>query len=166
MIFVPTTAPKSFIVQSAAMAISPALYDNERNATAKFIGFGYIMFLLGIAINYFIIFPLTLRFLGTYQVDTEVRNLISLESYISTLLILSLLMGCMFEMPALSWLLAKIGILKAEFMRRYRRHAFVAILVIAAVITPTADIFTLSVVAIPLYLLYEFSIFIVKVTRN
>ena len=126
----------------------------------RLVGGGYVMFMLGVALNYFVIFPLTFRFLGTYQVSTDVPNLISLESYMSTLLMLSLVMGVMFEMPVVAWLLARMGFVSAGFMRRYRRHAVVAILVVAAIITPTADAFTLSVVALPIYLLYELGIII------
>lgn len=93
------------------------------------------------------------------------QDYISLTSYISTLLVLCLLMGIMFEIPIVCWLLARFGILKVDFMKRYRRHAIVAICIVAAIITPTADAFTLGVVALPIYLLYEFSIGIVKRTN-
>ncbi len=155
-----------YIVYVCFKFIAPALYANERRTAVKLVGGGYIMFLLGVALNYFLVFPLTFRFLGTYQVSGEVQNLISLDSYMSTLLLLSFMMGIMFEIPVLSWLLARIGLLKADFMRKYRRHAIVAILIVSAVITPTADIFTLSVVSLPIYLLYEASIFIVQRTRG
>lgn len=140
--------------------VSPALYRSERRVAVRLVGGGYVMFMMGVALNYFLIFPLTFRFLGTYQVSADVPNLISLDSYMSTLLMLSLAMGLMFELPVLSWLLARMGFVSAGFMRRYRRHAVVAILVVAAVITPTADVFTLSVVSLPIYLLYEFGIVI------
>lgn len=140
--------------------VSPALYRSERRVAVRLVGGGYVMFMMGVALNYFLIFPLTFRFLGTYQVSADVPNLISLDSYMSTLLMLSLAMGLMFELPVLSWLLARMGFVSAGFMRRYRRHAVVAILVVAAVITPTADVFTLSVVSLPIYLLYELGIVI------
>ena len=120
-----------------------------------------MMFMIGVALNYFVIFPLTFRFLGTYQVSSEVTNMISLTSYISMLLTMSLIMGVVFELPVVSWLLAKMGVLKAAPMKKYRRHAVVTILIIAAIITPTGDIFTLSIVALPIYLLYELSIMVV-----
>lgn len=142
--------------------VSPALYANERRTSLRLVSAGYLMFLLGVALNYFLIFPLTFRFLGTYQVATEIPNMITLESYMSTLLMLSLMMGVMFELPILSWLLSAFGLLNANFMRQYRKHAIVVILIIAAVITPTSDVFTLSIVSIPIYLLYEVSIGIVK----
>ena len=140
--------------------VSPALYRSERRVAVRLVGGGYVMFLLGVALNYFLIFPLTFRFLGTYQVSADVPNLISLESYMSTLLMLSLVLGVMFEMPVVAWLLARMGFVTAAFMRRYRRHAIVAILIAAAVVTPTADAFTLSLVSLPIYLLYELGILI------
>lgn len=125
-----------------------------------------MMFIGGILLSYYLIFPLTFRFLGTYQVSATVQNMITLQSYISTLLILSLTMGIVFEMPVLSWLLARLGFLSADFMRHYRKHAIVVILIVAAIITPTSDIFTLSLVALPIWLLYEVSILFVQATSR
>ena len=142
--------------------VSPALYANERKYVVRVVGYGYIMFMVGVLISYFLIFPLTFRFLGTYQVSDQVENMISLQSYISTLLMMSLAMGIVFEIPILSWLFAKLGFISADFMRRYRRHAVVIILVVAAIITPTSDVFTLLLVSLPMWLLYEVSILIVK----
>ena len=146
--------------------VSPALYASERQLSMRLVVAGYFMFMIGAALSYFLIFPLTFRFLGTYQVSTDVPNLITLESYMGTLLMLSLMMGAMFELPVLSWLLSAAGILNADFMRRYRRHAIVAILTASAVITPTADVFTLMIVSLPIYLLYEASIVIVARTAK
>ena len=120
------------------------------------------MFALGVAVSYFLIFPLTFRFLGTYQVSGEVENMIVLQSYISTLVLMCLTMGIVFEIPILSWLFAKLGFLTADFMRRYRKHAIVIILIVAAVITPTSDVFTLSLVTLPMWVLYEASILVVN----
>ena len=142
--------------------IAPALYDNERRFAVRAVVSGYLMFIVGVLLNYFLIFPLTVRFLGSYQVSGEVANLISLESYISTLLMLSFMIGVVFELPVLCWLLAKMGVLKSAFMKQYRRHAIVVIVALAAIITPTADAFTLSLVAVPIYLLFEVSVLIVK----
>ncbi len=150
--------------------MSPALYADERKYVVRVVGGGYAMFLLGVAVSYFLIFPLTFRFLGTYQVSGEVENMISLQSYISTLMTMSLAMGLamglVFEIPILSWLFAKLGFLSAGFMRRYRKHAVVVILVVAAIITPTSDVFTLSLVALPMWLLYEVSIWVVSRTAT
>lgn len=155
-----------YILYQLFRFVSPALYVNERKYVVRVVGGGYAMFMLGVLISYFLIFPLTFRFLGTYQVSGEVENMISLQSYISTLMTMSLAMGLVFEIPILSWLFAKLGFLSADFMRRYRKHAIVVILVVAAIITPTSDVFTLSLVALPMWLLYEVSIGIVKHSIN
>lgn len=141
--------------------VSPALYDNERRYSLQVVGGGYIMFIIGALTSYFIIFPLTFRFLGTYQVSSDVENMITLQSYIDTFIMMTLTMGLLFELPVVCWILAKMGILTPNFMRRYRRHAIVVILVAAAIITPTSDIFTMSLVALPIWLLYEVSILVV-----
>jgi len=151
-----------YILYEVFRFVSPALYPNERAASLPAVLAGYVMFLLGVALTYLLIFPFTFRFLGTYQVQPDVPNLIVLDSYISTLLIMSLMMGVLFELPVLSWLLAKIGLLTSAPMSKYRKHAIVAIMIVAAVITPTGDIFTLSLVTIPIYVLYEAGIWVVK----
>lgn len=142
--------------------IAPALYDNERRYSVRITISAYAMFIVGLLVNYLLIFPLTVRFLGTYQVSNDIDNMLTISSYIDTMLMMSLVFGIVFEIPVLSWLLAKFGLLRSEWMSRYRRHAFVAILIVAAVITPTADMLTLLIVSLPIWLLYEFSIVIVK----
>ena len=133
-----------YIIFELYRFISPGLYENERRYTTPLVIASYFMFMMGILFCYFILFPITFRFLANYQVDTSIQNLISLESYIDTLVFLSLAMGIIFEIPILSWLLGRLGILHRQQMQQYRRHAIVAICVLAAVITPTADAFTLS----------------------
>ncbi len=155
-----------YILYGLFSFVSPALYTNERKYTIRIVFGGYVMFLLGVAVSYFVIFPLTFRFLGTYQFSSDVQNFINLESYIDTMLMLNLMMGIVFELPIVSWLLAKLGLISDHFMISYRRHAIVVILIIAAIITPTSDIFTLTVVSLPIYLLYEASILIVKRTTR
>lgn len=144
--------------------ISPALYDNERRYSVRITVSAYIMFMVGIVVDYFVIFPLTVRFLGTYQVSADVSNMLTINSYVDTLAMMSLVFGIVFEMPVVSWLMARAGLLRAEWMNRYRRHAVVAILVVAAVITPTSDMFTLLVVSLPIWLLYEASVVVVRMT--
>lgn len=144
--------------------ISPALYDNERRYSVRITVSAYIMFMVGIVVDYFVIFPLTVRFLGTYQVSADVSNMLTISSYVDTLAMMSLVFGMVFEMPVVSWLMARAGLLRAEWMNRYRRHAVVAILVVAAVITPTSDMFTLLVVSLPIWLLYEASVVVVRMT--
>ena len=151
-----------YILYELYRFISPALYQNERRYSTPLVVSSYIMFMLGTLFSYFIVFPITFRFLGNYQVDSAVENLISLESYIDTLVFLSLAMGFVFEIPILSWLLGRLGILRRQQMQQYRRHAFVAILIIAAIITPTSDAFTLAIVGLPMYILYELSILLVR----
>lgn len=155
-----------YILYQLFRFVSPALYVNERKYVDRVVGGGYVMFLSGVLLSYFLIFPLTFRFLGTYQVSGEVENMIALQSYISTLMTMSLAIGLVFEMPILSWLFAKLGFLSADFMRKYRKHAIVGILVVAAIITPTSDVFTLSLVALPMWVLYEISILIVNRTNT
>lgn len=154
-----------YILYQLFRFVSPALYDNERRYVTRMVGGGYAMFSLGVLVSYFLIFPLTFRFLGTYQVSGDVDNLISLDSYISTLVMMCLVMGIVFDIPILSWLFAKLGFLSAEFMRKYRKHSIVMILAVSAIITPTSDVFTLSLVALPMWILYEVSILIVKRIR-
>lgn len=145
--------------------ISPALYQREQRYALKIVGSGYVMFIVGILINYYLIFPLTVRFLGTYQVSNEVQTMLSLQSYMDTMLMMSLVFGIVFEIPVISWLLAIFGLLRAEWMSKYRRHAIVAILILAAIVTPTADVFTLLIVSLPIWMLYEVSIVIVRMTN-
>ena len=146
--------------------VSPALYENERRYSTPLVIASYLMFMLGVLFSYFVVFPITFRFLGNYQVSDDVQNLISLESYIDTLVFLSLAMGITFEIPILSWLLGRLGILHRHQMQQLRRHAIVAILLIAAIITPTSDAFTLAIVSLPMYLLYELSILLVPRKRD
>ena len=155
-----------YILYQLFAFVAPGLYRTERRLALRAVGGGYLLFLAGVALNYFVIFPFTVRFLGGYQVSADVQNTITLGSYIAVLGVMSLLLGIVFELPVLCWLLAKIGVLKADLMRRYRRHAVVVILIVGAVITPTGDPFTLALVSVPIYLLWELSILIVKHTEK
>ncbi len=151
-----------YIIKVLFDFIRPALYDEERKHSVSLVLAAYVMFLIGVAANYLFVFPLTVRFLGTYQVSDEVRNMLTLQSYMDTLIMMSIVFGIVFEIPVISWLLARFGLLKAEYMTQYRRHAIVAILIIAAIITPTGDAFTLMIVSLPIWLLYELSVLVVK----
>lgn len=142
--------------------IAPGLYRNERKAATWVAVSAYLMFILGTLVNYLLIFPLTVRFLGTYQVSTEVMNMLTLQSYIDTLIGMSFVMGVVFELPVVCAILGKMGLIDGRLMAQYRRQAIIAILIVSAIITPTTDAFTLIVVALPIWLLYEVSIFIVK----
>jgi len=151
-----------YILYELFRFVSPGLYQNERRYALWIVGTAYVMFLVGTLVNYFVVFPLTVRFLGTYQVSPDVANMLTLQSYIDTLLGMSLVLGVVFELPVVCGLLGRLGLLTSTMMTQYRRHAIVAILIVAAVITPTTDVFTLFVVALPIYLLYEVSIVIVR----
>lgn len=155
-----------YILYALLRFLAPALGDKQRRYTITFIACGYIMFIVGVLVCYFVIFPLTLRFLATYQVSGEVANMISLKSYISTFAGMSVALGLVFELPVLCWLLAMLGVMKSQLMRDYRRYAIVVILVLAAIITPTSDAFTLALVALPMWLLYEASIRVVAIAER
>lgn len=150
-----------YVVYELFRFVSPGLYDQERRASRWVVTSACTMFFLGTLLNYFLIFPLTVRFLGTYQVSADVDNMLTLQSYIDTLLTMSLVMGVIFELPILCVILGRMGFINSRLMARYRRHAIVAILVVAAIITPTTDVFTLFIVALPIWLLYEVSILLV-----
>ncbi|MDD2645668.1 MAG: twin-arginine translocase subunit TatC [Bacteroides sp.] len=142
--------------------VSPALYPGEKKGVQKAFVIGTFMFFLGVLVGYFMVFPITLRFLHSYQLSSVIENHFHLNSYMDIFMMLVLCMGLAFELPLVTWLLSLLGIVNKSFLRKYRRHAIVVIAILAAVITPTGDPFTLSVVAIPLYLLYELSIFMIK----
>lgn len=142
--------------------ISPALLEKERKYTSGVVLFASLLFITGVLFSYYVIVPMTINFLGNYQVSPLVKNTISMDSYISTVTILTLIMGLVFELPIVIYFLTKIGLIGPAFMRKNRRYAVIIILVVAAIITPSSDIPTLLIVATPLYLLYEASIFVSK----
>ena len=151
-----------YLVYEIWLFISPALYPNEKkNTKGAFLG-GTVMFFIGCAVGYFLVFPMTLRVLATWEISKTIGHQVSLESYMDYFLMMIFMMGIVFELPLLSWLLSQIGILKRSFFRKYRRYAVVALLIAVAVITPSGDPFTLAVVFFPIYGLYELSAFVVK----
>lgn len=151
-----------YMVYQVWMFIAPALYSNEKNAIGKAFLLSSFLFYAGVVISYLIIIPLMLNFFSGYQVSSDVPNMFSLSSYISIFTSMALTFGIVFEFPILTILLSNLGLLHRESMKQYRRHAVCAIVVLAAVITPSGDPFSLAIVAIPLYLLYEFSVLICK----
>ena len=151
-----------FLIYQVWLFVRPALYDREKRAAQTAFGLSSLLFYIGVGVGYVVVFPLTLRFLGTYQVSESVANQISLLSYIGMFLKLNLIMGVVFELPALALLLSRIGIINRQMLRSFRKYAIVAALAISAVITPSGDAFTMIVVALPLYLLYEVSITMCK----
>ena len=151
-----------YIIYTLFCFVAPALYENEKRHASRFVVSGYFMFMLGCLLSYFVIFPFTFRFLGTYQVNGMVDNMINLSSYISTMLSMTVMMGAVFEIPMLCLLFARIGVLSSATMVTYRKHAIVVVLILAAVITPTGDPFTLSLVALPMWGLYELGLRLVR----
>ena len=142
--------------------IKPALFEEEvKHLKPAFFG-GTVMFYIGCAVGYTLVFPFTFRFLVEYNLSPNIVNQINLQSYIDNFTMLILIMGLVFEMPLLAWLLSLLGLITKSFLRNYRRHAIVALLVAAAIITPSGDPFTLMLVFVPLYILYELSILVVK----
>lgn len=155
-----------FLMYQIWVFVRPALYPKElRGVRLAFTG-GTALFYLGCALGYLIIFPIVFRFLSLYNIGNQIVNQINLASYMGIFLSMIFVMGLVFEMPILAWLLGSFGLINKRQMRSWRRYAVVVLLVLAALITPTGDPFTLFVVFAPLYLLYELSIFIVKDVKN
>lgn len=142
--------------------VRPALYPNEKKSVGLIFLSSSILFYLGAIVSYFVIFPFTLRFLGTYQISDTIINQVSIQSYMNTMALLVFFMGIAFELPVVIYLLSKIGIVNKDLLRKARKYAFVIILILAALITPTTDPFTMMIVATPIYLLYEASILACK----
>ncbi|HKM30591.1 MAG: twin-arginine translocase subunit TatC [Bacteroidales bacterium] len=149
-----------FILYQLWLFVKPALYEKERKAAVRAFAWCSFLFFLGVLAGYFFVFPLTINFLGNYRVTDWVENQITLQSYIHMFTWLILIMGIVFEMPVLLRVLSKIGIISKDFLKKHRKHAFVILLILAAVITPSGDAFTLFIVTVPLYLLYEASILV------
>lgn len=146
--------------------VRPALHEKERKAASGFVFYASFLFMVGVLFGYFVITPLSIRFLSGYIVSTAIQNLFSIDSYISSVATLTLATGVVFQMPILVYILSSLGILTPKFMRESRRYAIVIILIIAAIVTPTPDMLTMTVVAIPLLLLYELSISVAGVVQR
>jgi sec-independent protein translocase protein TatC len=142
--------------------IAPALYENEKRTVKGAFAFASVLFYVGVAVGYALVFPLMLNFFSGYQVSPDIPNTFSLTSYISLFTSLVLTFGIVFEFPTVVAVLSSMGMLTKEGLSSYRKHAICVVLVLAAVITPSGDPFSLMVVSAPLYLLYEFSILICR----
>lgn len=140
--------------------VKPALSSTEKKYTRGVVFFTSALFITGVLFGYYVISPMSINFLGTYQVSSLVKNQINLDSYISTITILTLAAGVIFELPMVVYFLSKVGVITPAFMRSYRKHSMVVILIVAALITPSPDVTSQLLVALPLFLLYEISIFI------
>lgn len=154
-----------YILYELFRFILPALYENERKYSVLITCIIYVLFILGVMMSYYVLFPISFRFLGTYSVSERVHSNITLDSYVSTFISLTLIMSIVFQLPVIVFLMGKLGIVNAFLLSQYRKHAFIIIMVIAAIITPP-DLMTLIVVAIPIYLLYEVSIQVLRCTAT
>lgn len=140
--------------------ISPALKSTEKQYATGSVLYATLLFIIGILFGYYVIVPLSVNFLGTYQVSADIKNMIQMDSYISTVTTITLAAGIVFELPIIVYILTKLSLITPAFMRQYRKHALVVILIVAAIITPSPDITSQLLVAFPLYFLYEISIFV------
>lgn len=145
--------------------ISPALKESEKKYVTSIVFFSSLCFLSGIVFAYFVMLPLTLAFAGQFG-TTSIENNFAIDEYFSIIISVMLAAGVIFELPMLSFFLSKIGIITPQFMRKYRRHSIVGILIIAAVLTPGTDPVAQVLLAIPLVLLYEISIFVSKYSQK
>jgi len=151
-----------FVIYQLFLFIKPALYDNERKNAGQVFFFGNILFYLGVAVGYFFLFPLTLRYLAGYQLSKYIEQSVSLDSYMNTFLMVCFFMGLVFELPIVAWFLSQLGILHRDFFNKFRRHAFFSLFVIVAIFSPTGDPLTIMLFFIPIYALWELSAFVVK----
>jgi sec-independent protein translocase protein TatC len=140
--------------------IKPALHEKERKYSKGVVFFSSLLFFAGVLFGYYVIVPLSINFLGSYQVSSDVKNMIAMDSFVSTVTTITFASGIVFELPIVIYFLTQIGLMTPQFMRTYRKHATVIILIVAAIITPSPDVTSQLLVAIPLYLLYELSIFV------
>lgn len=160
-------AASPYILYELFRFVSPALFERERRYSVRVIVTVYVLFMAGVLVSYYVLFPVSFRFLGTYSVSDKVESTITLDSYVSTFVTLTLLMGVVFQLPVISFVLGKMRLVSRRMLAAYRKHAFLAILTVAAIITPGQDVLSLALVSLPLYLLYEVSILIVgRVNRG
>ena len=138
--------------------VKPALTEVERKSASGFVLYATILFLIGALFGYYIVVPLSVNFLANVSLSAEITNQVTIDSYLSTIATLTLGCGVIFLLPILIFILSKLGLMTPQFMRASRRYATVVILIIAAIITPTADVITLLTVSAPMFILYELSI--------
>lgn len=151
-----------FLIYEVWRFIAPALYEKEKKVVRGAFAFASILFYAGVAVGYAVVFPLMLNFFSGYQVSPEISNTFSLTSYISLFTSLVLTFGIVFEFPTVVAVLSSLGVLTRQTLKSFRKHAICAVLILAAIITPSGDPFSLMVVSVPLYLLYEFGIIICR----
>ena len=138
--------------------VKPGLFPRERSMTRGAVFFVSLLFFAGISFGYWILSPLSINFLANYQIDESIQNEIDLLSYIETLMMMVLACGLMFQLPMVVLVLAKAGLVNVSFLKTYRKHAILIIVIISAILTPSPDMFSQIIVALPIYGLYELSI--------
>src|SRR5690606_24413624 len=146
-----------FIFYQLWAFVKPALKDNEKNVMSGLVFYVSLLFILGILFGYFIVTPLTIQFFGSYQISKEIQNIFTIDSYMGMILSTIFYSGLFFLLPVVSFILTKIGLITSDFLRKYRKHALIGVLILAAVITPP-DVITQIIVAIPIAILYEIGI--------
>ena len=151
-----------YLLYEVWLFVKPALTDLERKSASGFVFYATVLFVLGVLFGYFIVVPLAMNFLANYSISDEISNTITISNYLSFVATLALGCGIVFELPVIIFILSKLGIMTPQFMRSTRRYAVVVILLIAAIITPTPDIFTMLTVSFPMFLLYELSIVVAE----
>lgn len=154
-----------FIFYQIWSFIKPGLKQKEKTAVKGIVFYVSILFFTGILFGYFVVAPLCVQFFGTFQLSSKIENIFTISSYMSTILSTIFYTGLMFLLPVVAYLLAKIGIITSDFLKKYRKHSIVVVLILAAIITPP-DLISQVIVAIPLLLLYEISIFVTSRIKN
>ncbi|MBL0107207.1 MAG: twin-arginine translocase subunit TatC [Ignavibacteria bacterium] len=145
--------------------IEPALKPTERKYISSIVFFSTFCFLAGVVFAYFVLLPTALSFFSTFG-SSAIENIIAIDEYFSFIISTMLAAGLVFELPMVSFFLSKIGILKPEFMRKYRKHSIILILLIAGILTPSPDVTSQLLLAVPLFILYEISIVICKISQK
>lgn len=151
-----------YILYELFKFVSPALYENEKKYSVSVAVIIYFLFIVGVLMSYYILFPISFRFLGTYSVSENIHSTITLDSYVETFTTLTFIMGIFFQLPVIMFFLAKLGFISSRLLAKYRKHALIVIMLVAAIITPP-DLMTLVLVTVPLYLLYEVSVGVTKI---
>lgn len=147
-----------YIIWEIWRFVRPALSAEEAKKSTAVIVLSSVFFFVGVLFAYFLVIPFSLSFANSYTLSANIENRFAFDNYVGFITMMMLGSGLIFELPMIVYFLAKLGLLSASFMRNYRRHSIVAILITAAIITPSPDMFTMMVVAVPIYVLYELSI--------
>jgi len=145
--------------------VKPGLYNEERNMSRGAVFFVTLLFLLGIMFGYYVVCPISINFLSNFQLDPSIMNEIDLTSYVSTIIMLTMACGIMFQLPMIVFVLAKLGVVTPEFLRTYRKHSIIVIFTVAAVLTPP-DVTSQIIMSVPLLILYEISIYVARLVQK